>query len=79
MKAHIAFQNYDKRTLYDRYINTCALSEYFYALLDAWSTSNDKNRIINRTSSWACDKIVEKQIKWENDYVSLVIQKSSNL
>lgn len=74
-----ALKNYDKWTLYDRYINTCALSEYFYALLDAWAVSNDKNKIINRTSSWACDKIVERQIKWENDYVTLTIQKSSNL
>ena len=74
-----AMKNYDKRTLYDRYINACALSEYFYALLDLWTVSDDKNTIIKRLSDKSCDKIIERQIDWENAYVVLVIQKSSNL
>jgi hypothetical protein len=76
-------KKYNERTLYDRYINTCALAEYFYAVLDNWGNSKDKNAVIHKnstkTSTWACDKIVQRQIKWENDYVSLVIQRSSNL
>ena len=78
-----ALKKYNERTLYDRYINTCALAEYFYAVLDNWGNSKDKNAVIHKnstkTSTWACDKIVQRQIKWENDYVSLVIQRSSNL
>lgn len=74
-----AFKNYDKRTLYDRYINACALSKYFYALLDVWPNSDDKKIIINKTADNSCDKIIENQIKWENQYVSLVAQRSSNL
>lgn len=74
-----AFKNYDKRTLYDRYINACALAEYFYALLDVWVNSKDKKISISRLSDNSCDKVVERQIDWENNYVILVIQKSSNL
>lgn len=78
-----ALRKYNERTLYDRYINTCALGEYFYALLDQWANSTDKDAVIHKnstkTTTWDCDKIVQRQIKWENDYVSLVIQKSSNL
>ena len=74
-----ALKNYDKRTLYDRYINACALSEYFYVLLDIWTDSYDKKKVINKLSDGSCDKIIEQQIDWENEYVRLVTQKSSNL
>lgn len=74
-----AMKNYKERTLYDRYINACALSEYFYSLLDVWVNSNDKSKTIKRLSDNSCDKIIERQIDWENAYVVLVIQKSANL
>ena len=74
-----AFRNYDKRTLYDRYVNACALSKYFYALLNVWPQSDDKRIIINKTADKSCDKVIEKQIDWENHYVSLVAQRASNL
>lgn len=76
-------RNYDNRTLYDRYINAWALSEYFYALL--WAPDKDKRETIaklkDKTWSWIllCDTIIAKQIDWENSYVTLVIQRSSNL
>ena len=74
-----AMKKYDERTLYDRYINACALSEYFYSLLDLWVNSEDKTKIINKlTSDNLCDKAVEKQINSENNYVKLVTQRSSN-
>lgn len=72
-----AMKNYSWWTLYDRYINACALSEYFYALLNIWN-SDDRMTIINKLSDKSCDKIVEKQIKWESSYVSLIKQRSSN-
>lgn len=74
-----AMKKYNERSLYDRYINACALSEYFYALLGAGSISEDKNTVINRISDWSCDKVIDRQIKWENSYVSQIVQKSSNL
>ena len=81
-----AMKNYDQRTLYDRYINACALGEYFYALLnlrensyDGKAISDDKKIITNRISDGSCEKIIKRQIDWENNYVILVIQKSSNL
>lgn len=74
-----AMKNYDKRTLYDRYINACALSEYFYSLLDVWAHSKDKDKTVKRLSDRSCDKIIERQIDWENAYVVLVIHKSANL
>lgn len=72
-------KNYDKWTLYDRYLNACALSEYFYTLLNIWKNSHDKYITINKLANGSCDKIVEKQIKWESSYVSLIEQRSSNL
>jgi hypothetical protein len=74
-----AMKNYSQRTLYDRYINACALSEYFYALLDLWVDSEDKDNTIKRLSDRSCDRIIERQIDWENAYVVLVIHKSANL
>lgn len=78
-----AIQNYDKRTLYDRYINAWALSEYFYALL--WAPDKDKRdtiaRLKDKNWSWIllCDNVIAKQIDWENNYVTLVTQRASNL
>lgn len=72
-----SLKHYNDRTLYDRYINTCALSEYFYALLGG--DSADKNRTIYNSAEWACNNIVKRTINWENTYVSLVTQRSSNL
>lgn len=72
-----AMKNYSKWTLYDRYNNACALSEYFYALLDVWN-SEDKSTIINKLSNKSCDEIVKKQINGESSYVSLIKQRASN-
>jgi len=74
-----AMKNYSWWTLYDRYLNACALSEYFYALLNIWANSEDRGRTINRLSKGSCDEIVKNQIKWESSYVSLIEQRSSNL
>lgn len=78
-----AFKNYDKWTLYDRYINAWALSEYFYALL--WAPDKGKRdtiaRLKDKNWSWIlqCDNIIAKQIDWEKNYVTLVTQRASNL
>ena len=74
-----SFKKYDDWTLYERYINACALSEYFYALLDYWVDSTDKSRVISNLSNLSCNDMVLKTINWENRYVSLVTQRSSNL
>lgn len=74
-----AMKNYDSWTLYDRYINSCALGEYFYSLLNVWAHSEDKDKTVKRLSDRTCDRIVERQIDWENAYVVLVIHKSANL
>lgn len=74
-----AIKQYDKRTLYDRYINACAMTEYFYSLLHVWINSDDRSRTINRVSNWVCHNAVNTQINAENSYVKLVIQQSSNL
>ena len=74
-----ALKNYDKWTLYDRYNNACAITEYFYSLLNLWPSSEDKNKVITKLSKWLCDQIVENQIKNENSYVQSVILKSGNL
>lgn len=74
-----AMKNYSWWTLYDRYINACALSEYFYTLLNIWTNSEDKGRTINNLSKGSCDEIVKKQIKWESSYVSLIEQRSADL
>lgn len=74
-----SLKKYSERTLYDRYINSCALSEYFYALLDLGVNSSDKNKTIHNLAQWSCDNVVKKVINWENTYVSLVTQRSSDL
>ena len=74
-----AIKNYSNRTLYDRYINACAMAEYFYSLLNVWINSDDRLITKNRVSNWICHKFVTTQIDAENSYVKLVIQKSSNL
>jgi hypothetical protein len=73
-----ALQSYSLWTLYDRYINACALTEYFYALLNKAAVSNDKVRNIYESSKNSCNKIVKKQIQWESNYVSLIEQRASN-
>lgn len=76
-----ALRKYEEWTLYDRYKNSCALSEYFYSLLDMWIVSDNKRTTIHKlTSSDApCHEKINKQIEWETAYVQLVTQKSSNL
>ena len=74
-----AMKSYSNRTLYDRYINSCALGEYFYALLNVGVNSEDEKKIVNKLSDRSCDKVVEKHINWENAYVSLVIHKSETV
>ena len=78
-KVANAIKQYSERTIYDRYINACAVTEYFYSLLDVWINSNDRSTTINRVSNWACHNKVQTQITAENAYVKLVIQQSSNL
>ena len=74
-----AIKQYDQWTLYDRYINACAMTEYFYSLLNYWIDSSDKSITINRVSNWICHSAVQTQISAENSYVKLVIQQASNL
>ena len=73
-----AIKNYNNRTLYDRYINACAMTEYFYSLLLVWVESTDRSQTIKRVSRWACHDKVQTQISAENAYVKLVIQQASN-
>lgn len=73
-----AIKNYSWWTLYDRYTNACALTEYFYALLNNAAASTDKIRNIYESSKNSCNKIVKKQIQWESNYVSLIEQRASN-
>lgn len=75
-----AIKNYDKRTLYDRYMNACALAEYFYALLDVWLDSSDKDRVRERLSGGGlCNQIIQEQIDGERQYVERVEMDASNL
>ena len=78
-KVANAIKNYDKWTLYDRYNNACALSAYFYILLENQSNSDDKNEVISKLRNWSCKRIVKAQIDGENKYVQLVVQRASNL
>lgn len=71
------FQEYENRSLYDRYHNACVLGEYFYALL-AWKQSKDKMNTINILANWLCNDAVQKQISNENKYVWLVTQRAWN-
>ncbi len=79
-KVAEALKQYNQRTLYDKYINACAITEYFYSLLaiPTWKYT-DRDRILKRLANWSCDKIVATQIDWENTYVQLIVQRSSNL
>ena len=74
-----AIKQYDQWTLYDRYSNACAMTEYLYSLLSYWIDSSDTAHTINRVSDWRCHNFVTEQIDAENAYVKLVIQQSSNL
>ena len=70
-----ALQNYENRTLYDRYSNACAMSEYFYALLS--TNYSDDVKTIRKSNK--CNKITAWQISSETEYTSLIIKRSSNL
>ena len=74
-----SLRNYDKRSLFDRYNNACALSEYFYSLFSLGQSSNDRIKTINMIAKWTCKNAVSNQISNENRYVQLVIQKSAYL
>ena len=74
-----ALKNYDNWTLYDRYNNACAITQYLYALLDLWLSSEDKNRTINNLAKWYCKQATKSQIDNENLYVKLVILQAGNL
>lgn len=77
-KISKVFQDYEKRSLYDRYHNACALTEYFYALLNVWIESDDKIKTINILAKWLCENTVKQQISDENKYVWIVTQKAWN-
>ena len=74
-----AIKKYNERTLYDRYVNACAMSEYFYSLLHSKFSKPDRETTVRRVSNWVCNNAVQTQINAENAYVKLVIQQSSNL
>lgn len=74
-----ALKNYDKWTLYDRYDNACAVTQYLYSLLNLAPQSEDKVRVISTLSKWACNKIVKNQIENENSYVQVTILQAGNL
>ena len=74
-----AFQEYKNRSMYDRYHNACALTEYFYALINWGIESTDKIRTINTLSKWICNTIVKNQIANENKYVWIVANTAWNL
>lgn len=79
-KVAEAMKNYDKWTLYDRYSNACAMSKYFYALLNYSNPDNsDKWKFVTRLAKWACEDVVQSQIENENQYVQTVMQNSANL
>lgn len=79
-KIATAFQKYNERTLYDRYKNACALSEYFYSLLNLWvNSNNDKMQIIKKVAENSCDTIIDRQIESENSYVQVITKKTSSL
>ena len=72
-----AFKNYDKRTLYDRYNNACALTEFFYSFLTNGKNPYDKAKY--EIFQNECNRIVSEQISAEIEYTSLIIKRSSNL
>lgn len=73
-----AIKEYKERTLYDRYLNACALSEYFYSLLNqSQANPPSKNTVIRKIAQSSCDQIIERQINWENTYVQVVTKRSS--
>jgi len=74
-----ALKNYDKWTLYDRYDNACAVTQYLYSLLNSAPRSEDKNRVINTLSKWICSKIVKNQIESEATYVQVTKLQAGNL
>ena len=77
-KVAEAIKNYDNWSLYDRYNNLCAMSAYFYILLNSEGSNNDdKIKVINILSD--CEDMMATQISNENKYVQVVMQKSSNL
>ncbi len=73
-----AIKDYNKRSLYDRYINACALTEFFYELFNQGETNtSDKIKNIYELSRNSCNKAVEKQIQWEANYVTVIEQRAS--
>ena len=74
-----SIKRYNDRTLYERYINACAISEYLYSLFNVWQNNPDRETTKQRVSNWVCNNKVQTQINAENAYVKLVIQQSSNL
>jgi len=73
-----ALRNYKDWSMYDRYHNACALSQYFYALMNVWIKSDDRIRSINKSARWLCNDAVKQQIVNENRYIWLVAQKEWN-
>jgi len=72
-------QEYNQWTLYDRYNNACALTEYFYRLLNQWISSSDNNHIVQIVSQWKCSQFITQRIMDENQYTANIINESSNL
>ncbi len=73
-----AMKSYKDWTLYDRYLNVCALSKYFYWLLNVWSNFSDTDvwKIVENNNS--CENFVKDQINSENKYVVLTLKRTSN-
>ena len=72
-----ALKNYEKRSLYDRYNNACAITEYLYALLTQWIAQNnitDQNSIIQILSLNTCKTATRNFINNETAYTKYVLQ-----
>lgn len=81
VKIANALKEYEKRTLYDRYNNACAISEYLYALLTVWlpnGSITDKNTVIHQLSKNSCRNNVKSFIEAETAYTKYSIQLASN-
>lgn len=77
LKVAEALKNYNDWSLYDRYNNACAITQYLYRLLNYWVDSRDEDIVIQKM--WICGQVVKRQIDNENSYVQLVILQSGNL
>lgn len=72
-------RNYNLRSLYDKYRNACALSEYFYSLLHVGAPEEGSDRWKIQKRIPRCKAIVQRKVEWENAYLAEIIKMSWNL